>query len=244
MDAETEVLPVDERAPAIRETVFREVIAVHQAEMAFNRERSRAGWWVGGIGAAIGLLGVGAATISFAYNKPEVRYDVIDYTTGAIRESFGARDAPSHFSERVIRHYLAAYIGLRERYVWQLDPQTFHLVTLMSSPAEQKRYAEERQNDSPASKYGHDGYARVIRFVDPASGGFRLVSKGADHTYEYDVQFLKGEVLATDPNRPVETWVTARIIFQFHPEITMNQQDRLDNEAGLYVISYSVRSDK
>jgi hypothetical protein len=37
--------------------------------------------------------------------------------------------------------------------------------------------------------------------------------------------------------------MTARIVFQMHPELLMNDQDRLDNEAGLMVISYNSAAD-
>jgi type IV secretory pathway component VirB8 len=166
-------------------------------------------------------------------------YTQIDDSSGVVRESFGATDAPDHFSDRVVKHYLAEYVQLRERFVWALDSQTDHRIKLMSSPAEQARYANDRDKDAPGSKYGVNGYARVINFV-----AFTLRGKGKDKVMEYDVQFVRGEILANNPNSALETRMTARIIFAFHPELSMNDQDRLDNEAGLYVISYVATSDQ
>jgi type IV secretory pathway component VirB8 len=108
----------------------------------------------------------------------------------------------------------------------------------MSAPAEQTRYAAEREKDSPARKYGTEGYSRVVRFI-----AFTKRAQGTDKTLEYDVQFVKGEVLAGNPAQPHETRMTARLAFQMHPELPMNEQDRLDNEAGMMVISYNASAD-
>jgi type IV secretion system protein VirB8 len=238
-----EFLPPDDES-SFRDPVFNDVLLVHEANVAAHRDHNRMAWRIATGGMLMGLVGVGALAFAFIVNKPEIRYDVIDPQSGIIHRSFGAKDAPTKFSDRVIDHYLTEYISNRETWVWQLDPLVFHEVAIMSSPDEQKRYAAERLKDNPKEKYGQDGYARVARFLDPSAGGFHRITKGANGTFEYDVQFLKGEVMAADPNKPVEIWETARIVFQFHPQLAMAEQDRLQNEAGLYVLSYYVRSDK
>jgi type IV secretion system protein VirB8 len=228
----------DDTFAALRDVAFQDVLAAHKAEGYFNRERSRAGWWIGGIGATIGVLGVLSAAVVAVSHRPVVRYTEIDDASGVIRPSYGAVDAPDHFNDRVIKHYLAEYVGLRERFVWALDSETAHRVKIMSAPAEQVRYEADRSKDSPGARYGLNGYARVVKFV-----AFTLRAKGKDKVLEYDVQFVKGEILASNPSAPTETRMTARIIFACHPEIQMNDQDRLQNEAGLMVMSYSATAD-
>jgi type IV secretion system protein VirB8 len=222
----------------IREALFQSVIQDHKAEQSFARVKSRAAWWIGGIGAAIGVIGMCCGTAAVVYLKPVVQYTTIDTATGAIVESFGAKDAPKHFNERVIERYLTDYIELRERFVWQLDPETFHRVTLMSSPEEQKRYKLERDKQDPAKLYGMNGYARVTHI-----GPFRKTGNGRDGTLEYDVQFTKSELLSANMTRPKTVHMTARIGFQFHPELPMSEQDRHHNEAGLYVVYYNASAD-
>ena len=98
--------PTDERMSEIRDGIFHDVIAARNAERAYNRERSRAGWWVGGIGAAIGVLACGALTAVAIYAKPVRIYTVIDSAAGVIYDSYGAQDAPAHFG------WLSAFVGL------------------------------------------------------------------------------------------------------------------------------------
>lgn len=230
--------PPDERVSSIRDAIFHDVIAAHREADVYNRERSRAGWWVGGIGAGIGVLGIVAATAMAIHYEPKRIYTEIDDASGLIRDSFAATDAPSHFNNQVINHYLSEYVGLRERWVWQMDPETDHRVKLMSSPDEQARYQADRAKDAPAERYGMNGYARVTHFT-----AFTLRARGKDRTLEYDVQFIKSELLASDSGQIKTSHMTARVVFQMHPEITMSDQDRLDNEAGLYVISYNSSAD-
>ena len=226
--------PPDEHLSEIREGIFHDVIAARNAEQAYSRERSLAGWWVGGIGAAIAVLAVGSLTAVAIYAKPVRIYTEIDDAAGVIRDSYGAKDAPEHFNERVINHYLSEYIGLRERFVWQMDPETDHRVKLMSAPDEQVRYQAERTKDNPTEKYGEHGYARVTHYTV-----FTLRAKGKDKTLEYDVQFIKSELTAIGDGMVKTEHKTARVVFQMHPELLMSEQDRLDNEAGMMVISYN-----
>jgi len=230
--------PPDEQVASVRDIVFNDVIAAHRAADIYNRERSLAGWWVGGIGCGIGVLATLALVVVVVTNQPQVRFTEIDDASGQIHESFGAKDAPAHFSDRVVNHYVAEYVGLREQFVWQTDSNTDRRVKLMSSPAQQAAYNDQKTKDDPASKYGVNGYALVSHF-------YPLIprEKGKDNSFEYEVPFVKSELLA-NTNQIKTTHMTARLVFSFHPEIPMaSDQDRLDNEAGLYVISYTSSQD-
>jgi type IV secretion system protein VirB8 len=228
--------PVDPIVATVREPVFIDVTRNHQREEEIERKHNRYGWWAAAAFGVIGVLGMASSTAAIIYFTPQVRYTVIDKATGMVEESFGAKDAPAHFPERTIEGAVADYVKLRERFVWQLDSETFHKVTLMSSPDEQKRYAEERTKDDPGKLYGMTGYARVTNIETP-----RKVGEGKDKTLEYDVHFTKTALLAANMTKPVVEHLTAHIGFQFHPELpTRSKQDRLDNESGLYVVYYSV----
>jgi type IV secretory pathway component VirB8 len=61
------------------------------------------------------------------------------------------------------------------------------------------------------------------------------IGAGTGGTLEYDVSFER-----TDSKNPLSQLHTVQILFQFHPELPMSQQDRLHNEVGLQVTNYSV----
>jgi type IV secretory pathway component VirB8 len=229
--------PPDPEFVGVREQIFHEVIAAHTAADRFARERWRAGWWVGGIGATIGLVASCAMMVVVAYHRPQIRYREIDPVSGVIRASYPAADAPRHFNTQVIQHYLSEYISARESFVWQIDAVLDHRIKIMSSPEEQRRYQMDREKRNPGKLYGAIGYARVTRWI-----GWRQAGK-EKNTYEYEVQFELGELLAADPTRAREVRKTARIVFEFHPELMMSEADRIDNEAGLVVFFYNSSED-
>lgn len=228
--------PVDPIIATLREPVFLEVTRNHQQEEEAARGLSRLYWWVGVTGAAIGVIGIAVAAFAIFYFTPQVRYTVIDKATGAIEESFGARDAPAHFPERTIEGAVAQYVELREEWTWQMDPVIDHKIKLMSAKDEQRRYQDERAKDPPGKRYGMEGYARVTNIDSVVRTGL-----GRDHTYAYDVHFTRKSLLAANTTQPVTEHLTAHVQFQFHPELAMpSKQDRLDNESGLYVLYYNV----
>jgi type IV secretory pathway component VirB8 len=231
--------PADERISEIRDGIFQDVIDNHAAEKAFNHKIKLQDRLFGKFGMSVGVLGIVAATAMAIYERPVAVYRDIDNSEGVIHPSYGAKDAPDHFSDRVINHYLAEFISLRERFVWQMDSEIDQRVKLMSSPDEQKRYQADRDSGNPLEKYGMNGYSRITWF-DP--NGFKIRAKGKDKTMEYDVQFVKSELLA-GANQITSAHMTARIIFQMHPELLESDQDRLDNEAGMYVVSYNSSKD-
>jgi type IV secretory pathway component VirB8 len=233
--------PLPEFDNKLREPLFANVLSVHQSEVDFNKERKRAGWWVGACGLFCSALSSFALVVVVIYHQPQIQYREIDPTTGLIRASHSAKDAPTYFPEQTIHRYIAEYVELRNHFVWQDEPNIDHRVKIMSSAEEQKNYADEKKKTDLGAKYGMAGFSRVVS-IDTNS--FLRRGVGKDKTLEYDVQFIKGEVFARAPNTPVETHMTARILFQFHPEAKMSDRDRLNNEAGMMVISYHDSPDR
>jgi type IV secretion system protein VirB8 len=228
---------IPETVPAeMRQTLFAEVISFRAEERRFDRDRRHAGWWIGGIGAAIGVLGmVCAASVLPLKQPPKPIYLEVDRSTGWVGEVAGAADAPKLFTDGLAERALREYIQDRESYVWQTDDQAFHLVALESSPDEQKRYAEDRRQHPPSVTFGRDGYARCDNWH------FTRRGNGKDSTIEYEVRFYKTETKGGAVGLP-QPW-TALVALQFHPELTMSSQDRLINPAGLQVVSYSSFAD-
>ena len=235
----SEISLTPEAVPAeFRQAVFDEVISFRAAERKFDRDRKCAGWWIGGIGAAIGVLGMVCAASVFPLKQPpQTRFLEVDRSTGWVGEIAGAKDAPELFNDRVIERDLREYINARESYIWQTDAQTFHLVAMESSPDEQQRYAAERQKHPPSVVYGRDGYAACDNWHFKR----RTAGKDGTGTIEYEARFYKTE--AKDGATPKTQPWTATVDFQFHPELAISSQDVSLNPDGLQVVSYSAFPD-
>jgi type IV secretory pathway component VirB8 len=223
----------DSKKGALERRLRQNVLDVHTAERAFSSERTRAGWWIGGVGILVGIVGCFTAAVVAVSHQPQTRYAIIDNYTGRITQTVSAEDAPSAYGDKVVAFYLASYVELRERFAWQLDPEQYHRATAMSVPDEQKRYAEVRRSNPPTAKYGKDGWARVDKWV-----AFTKREVGRDKTFVYDVQFDLAELLL-NAAQVKRSRKTARLIFQFRPELLQLDQDAVRNPAGLMVISYT-----
>lgn len=198
----------------------------------------KAGFWIGGIGATIGVLGMVCAATLFPLKTREVEYYTVNQNTGYVGPSVGAKDAPTLFNQQVAEFALREYVELRENYQFETDPIAFHRVTLMSSPDEQVRY--KAMHDAPMAP------ARALRdhgYVQTTNFQFWLVGDGKAKTREYVVKFDRYEMHAGQPAPLRGDPYTAQVSFQFHPEYPMSAPDRRLNVYGLQVTSYRVEAD-
>jgi type IV secretion system protein VirB8 len=208
--------------------------AAEMTEMA--RAARRAGWIVGSIGVAIGVVGVVCAATAFPLKRTQVQFIEVDRSTGYVGPSLGPTDAPRLFNQQTADHYLRDYIEAREGYVPETDDLMFHKAAIMSAPDEQVRYAAWRKSPlSSANVLGRTGYVRVENFH------MSLLGKGTAKTLVYLVRFDRVEVRGGQVE-PMQPW-SATVQFQWHPELPMNAQDRLLNSAGMQVIAYQAQPD-
>ena len=227
--------------PEMREAHFADSRSFAGEIERIGRSHRRLGFVVGCCGMVIGVAGMLCAAWAFSRPIAPQRYIEVDSSTGWIGETVGPTDAPKLFNDRVIEGVIRTYIEDREAFVPEADDLAFHRVAIKSLPDEQTRYALAHDpRRSPATApfivYGRGGFSRV--------DNFHMTERGLDaktKTFDYVVHFFKTEAtggLLTVP-RP---W-TAEMQFQFHPELPMQQPDRLLNETGLQVVSYSAYPD-
>jgi type IV secretion system protein VirB8 len=206
--------------------------------LLMGRAALKAGFWVGGIGAAIGVAGMVCAATLFPLKSREVEYYTVNQETGYAGPSVGAKDAPSLFSAQVMEAALQAYVELRENYLFETDGIAFHRVTLMSTPDEQTRY--KAMHDAPAAP------ARALRdrgYIQVDNFQFWPIGDGKARTHEYVVKFDRRVMPAGQPVPPKGEPYTVQIAFQFHPEYPMAGPDRRLNVTGLQVMSYRPHAD-
>ena len=223
--------------PEMREQHFAQTRSYSGELERTGRAYRRTGFITGAAGMAVGVLGLACAAFVLSRPVSPPRYIAVDSSTGWIGETVGASDAPKLFKDRVIEAAIRSYVEDREAFTPEADDLAFHRVAIKSAPAEQARYAEAHDprrspTTAPFAVYGRGGFARV--------SNFHMTRRGEDprtHTIDYLVRFQK-LVSKAGSLQPIASW-TAEISFQFHPELTMDLQDRLLNEPGLVVLSYS-----
>lgn len=227
--------PLDE---ADKRRLFDDGNSYQEDRALMGRAAIKAAWWIGGTGAAIGVLGMVCAATLFPLKTRVVEYYTVNQTTGYVGPSVGAKDAPALFTDQVAEAALQAYVELRENYLYETDGIAFHRVTLMSTPDEQVRY--KAMHDAPAAP------ARALRdkgYVQVDDFQFWPVGDGRAKTREYVLKFDRREMRAGQPVPAKGDPYTVQIALQFHPEYPMSTPDRRLNTYGLQVLSYRVHSD-
>jgi len=208
------------------------------AEAAGNSRAIRwGGYIVGGIGAFIGLAGIGCATLVFGFKEAKppqfVLFDAVSHTTA---ESVPATAAAARlFGQEQAEHDLRSYVEARE--MWQADTAdlSFHRIAVMSTPDEQAKLAADWSPKNPLSpqvRYGRNTGVRVDNLRFARSG----IANGVQVWFvRFRRTVITGGVAAPAQER------VATVTFAWHPEMAMaDEADRAINLSGFQCLTYSV----
>ena len=221
---------------AAKNAKFRAVMDLAAERVILGRSAIVAGWVIGGVGVACFAASIFGWVTLLPLKTTEVKFFLVDKSTGIIAEPVGLRDAPKLFGAVVEQQYLKRYIEAREGWVPEMDERNDHLTKLMSTPAEQARYAAARNvPSSPMKTLGQVGHVSLGNFR------FHPLTIGTDQTRRYLVQFDR-TVWRGESRDPTQAW-SATVDFQWHPELPMRPDDRTDNPGGFQVLRYSASSD-
>ncbi|WP_196838493.1 virB8 family protein [Brevundimonas sp. BAL450] len=191
--------------------------------------RSRRLAWV--VAATAGGLAI-AATLAVAGLAPLKTVEPfvirVDQTTGAVDLARGLSEetGPVRYDEAVSKYFLARYVRAREGYLHAATEENFRLVSILSAPSEQRRWADLFRGTNPASPqnlYGQAAEAsvsiRAVGFINPevANVRYRRTVRRAQQVEESD-------------------WI-ATIGFSW-TRAPMTEADRLRNPLGFQVLSY------
>lgn len=216
---------------------FKAVMDLSAERVILGRSAIIAGWTIGVVGAAIGVAGMVCAATLFPLKTTEVRFFLVDQSTGIIGQPVGLQDAPKIFGAAVEQQYLRRYVEAREGWVPELDEYNDHIAKLMSSPDEQARISDDRnQPTSPVKTLAKDGHIQIenLRFFP------RTLAKDGV-TRSYLVRFNR-TVWHGATKDPIQTW-TATVDFAWHPSLPMLPDDRTINPGGFQAVAYSAHSD-
>ena len=193
--------------------------------------RSRRMAWI--VAACAGALAIAAvlAVAALAPLKTVEPFVVrVDQATGAVDVMSGLK-GEDHltYEEAVSKYFLGLYVRAREGWLPQAAEQNFRQVSILSTPAEQQRWADAFRPANPQSPqvaWGDGAESlidvRAISFISPkvANVRFHRLLRQAQQASESD-------------------WI-ATIAFTY-TKAPMAEADRLRNPLGFQVISY--RSD-
>jgi type IV secretion system protein VirB8 len=191
-------------------------------------ERSRRlAWAVAGFAALVATVAVGAVAALAPLKTVEPFVVRIDRTTGAVDVMTALKSQkPLTYDEALTKHFLAQYVRAREGWLPPAAEANFRQVSIMSTPAEQQRWADAFRPANPLSPqvvYGPAGEAQVtIRAVSFVSDGVAAVR------FHRAVRVAQ-QVTDTD-------WI-ATVAFTY-TKAPMSEADRLRNPLGFQVTSY------
>lgn len=191
-------------------------------------ERSRRLAW--GVAAAAGLLAlvsVGAVAALAPLKTVEPFVVRVDRATGGVEVMSGlSKTTPLTYDEAVTKHFLDVYVRAREGWLPPAAEANFRQVTIMSTPAEQQRWADQFRPSNPQSPqvaYGPSGEAqisiRAVSFVAPGVANVRF-----HRTVRLSQQITESDWIAT-------------VAFAY-TKAPMAEGDRLKNPLGFQVASY------
>ena len=209
---------------------FEEARRWDQDRLASAQRSKRLAWTVAASAGALALAAVGAVAALTPLKTVEPFVVRVDQSTGAVDVMTGLK-GEDHltYEEAVSKYFLSLYVRSREGWLPQAAEQNFRQVSILSTPAEQQRWADAfrpSNGQSPQVAWGANAVSlievRAISFVSPkvANVRFHRIVRQAQQTLECD-------------------WI-ATVAFTY-TKAPMAEADRLRNPLGFQVISY--RSD-
>lgn len=207
---------------------FTEARRWDQDRLASALRSRRLAWSAAAVATGLAVIATGAVAMLTPLKSTEPFVIRVDQTTGAVdvMRGLSAEDGPVRYDEAVSKYFLGQYVRQREGYLDPAAEDAFRLVSILSAPAEQRRWADLFRGSNPASPqnlYGRDGEAiisiRAIGFINDgvANVRFHRTVRQAQQTVESD-------------------WI-ATIAFTY-TRAPMSEPDRLRNPLGFQVTSY------
>ena len=216
-------------APDLR-AYFAEARQWDQDRLADALRSRRLAWMTAGVAAGLAIVSVSAVAALVPLKTTEPFVIRVDRTTGAVDvvRGLGEADDPVPYDEAVSKFFLAQYVRMREGYLDAAAEEAFQVVSVLSGPAEQRRWAELYRGSNPRSPQNLYGPAaevivnvRAIAFLSPGVANVRF-----HRTVRRGQQVEESDWIAT-------------IAFAF-TRAPMREAERLRNPLGFQVSSYRV----
>lgn len=187
----------------------------------------RIAYIVGGVGALIGLAGMGAVAALAPLKRVELVKVEVDRSTGAVHiqtELTGKK--PIRYDEAVTKYFLANYVRLRESWNPRSAQEDFNAVAILSAAPEQQRYNDVSMPTNPKSFRATLG--------DSAYAFAKITSITFINNRVANVRFTRTVVTST--GNTSTDWI-ATVTFGY-TNAPMSEGDRYRNPLGFQVENY------
>jgi len=222
---EMSAIPIPQEAAV---DFFRQQESLHAQHIRSIAKARKTAWWVAGCAVALAVLESAAIAGLAPLHQVEWRLVRVDSATGNIDVVNQLSEAPKSISAANSRYFLAQYVRLREGYAAPEAQYDFRAVSLMSTIAEQNRYADNVRGSNPNSPqvlFSNKGFIRIhvesVSLLGPGLGQVRYVR----------------EEQQDDGSPRVTNWI-ATIGFEWRPDAPMSNADRNLNPLGFQVTDY------
>jgi len=198
------------------------------ADQIRSAERSRRlAWGVAVFASIVATVAVGAVAALAPLKTVEPFVVRVDRSTGAVDVMTALKsEKPLTYDEAVTKYFLAQYVRAREGWLAPAAEANFRQVSIMSTPAEQQRWADAFRPANPQSPqvvFGTSGEAQIdIRAVSFVSDGVANVR--FHRTVRQSQQSTESDWIAT--------------VAYSYTRAPIGEADRLRNPLGFQVSSY------
>jgi len=197
-----------------------------QDRMIRAERSARVAWFVA-IGASILAAAAVFAVAGLTPLKTVQPFVVrVDNSTGIVDVVSALTSTAGTYDEAVTKYFAARYVRAREAYVWSEAEENFRTASLLSTQAEQQRFAALYRGgnpESPQNIYGRNATARI-----------NIVSISLINPHVVSVRYIRTVTRGEDVR--TTHWV-ATLTFAY-VNAPMSSTDRLVNPLGFVVSEY------
>ncbi len=215
--------------PELLKAYYAQVSSYQEDRVRAARRTGRMGFIVGGIGALLGVAGVGTAASLAPLKTVFPVVFRVDNATGAVERVYDIQGGPMAATEATSRYFLWQYVRLRQGYDIHTAQHDYETVPAMSTPPVAAEYVAAFRGTNPMSPQvvlGSDGTSSVswksTAFLGPKLAQIRFIQ----------TEQKPGVVLAPK-------YMVATIAYDFVPGPVAESASN-SNPLGFVVTSYRV----
>lgn len=203
-----------------------------------NKDYRRTTLAIGGLLVLLTSVFLGSLLLIIKQWEPQASFSLIDRETREVFPAISAKDAPKYFAVGTSKQYLTMLVERCEQYFYHTAKKESARCAIMLSADQRlnyQAYFDYTNETSPQRKFHYEGFAEVSNLSFDKGGDGR---EGAEI---WRVYFDKTE---KDKNGVVcRPWLL-RVQFRWRPDMPMDEETRLYNNAGFQAFSYVSEEDK